>query len=602
MTSRLATAGLATAGLATAGLAAAALGSLLFAAGCAGSGHVGDTGSAGAGGPGSAGNSGSAGSTQGSAGNGGPGTGGSSAGTAGSTGTAGSGNPNFTLNCAGPSRGRPFVRLLTGSELQNTLTDIFPEVKGQWTLSLPSPTISSHGFDNDGSAMVGAQLAGAYVDTALSLATALVGTPLATILPCSTSTADHACAETFLNKYGRRLFRRPITTAEHDKYLAFFDASKTKSDFKTALKWMTVALIQSPNALYRSEVGADSGGGMRQLSAYEVATELAYTFTGTTPTDSLLTMAASGNLGDTTALAKTMLGTDAGKQTLHRFFDQYLGYSGVTSVTKPNISNFATVAPDMVQETRAFINQVVFTNGGGLKDLLTATTTNPSKALATYYGTGNMYTGGFPSPSTDYASVTRPATTGIGVLAQGAFLATHAGSDVSSPTKRGLFTYYKLFCRQHLMPPPNVPQLDTTTVMTGINTTRDRYEKLHAAGSCASCHTQFDPIGFGFEHFDEGGRYRVKEKTFDINSTGSINAPDGSTITFTDETSLMTAVANQPIIHECMSAYLAAYAYGSDEACLGASQVTALQSGSIGIAEAYARLASEMHFTQRSSQ
>ena len=190
-----------------------------------------------------------------------------------------------------------------------------------------------------------------------------------------------------------------------------------------------------------------------------------------------------------------------------------------------------------------------------------------------------MYTGGFPTPASDYASVTRPAATGIGVLAQGAFLSGHAGSDTSSPTKRGLFTYYKLFCKPHLMPPPNVPPLDTTTVMTGINTTRDRYEKLHAAGSCASCHTQFDPLGFAFEHFDEGGRYRAKEKTFDINSSGTITAPDGSMINFTDEQGLMTAVANQPIIHECMSAYLAAYAYGSDEACLGASQVTALQVG-----------------------
>ena len=233
----------------------------------------------------------------------------------------------------------------------------------------------------------------------------------------------------------------------------------------------------------------------------------------------------------------------------------------------------------------------MFQGGGGLKQLLTATTTNPSRALAAYYATGNMYTGGFPTPASDYASVTRPAATGIGVLAQGAFLSAHAGSDTSSPTKRGLFTYYKLFCKSHLMPPPNVPALDTTTVMTGINTTRDRYEKLHAAGSCATCHKQFDPLGFAFEHFDEGGRYRVKEKTFDINSSGTITAPDGSMINFTDEQGLMTAVANEPIIHECMSAYLAAYAYGSDEACLGASQVTALQSGSIGIAEAFARLA-----------
>jgi len=571
---------------------------LAAGSGCAGGGDLG-TGSAGSSGPGAAGNTGTAGNSgPGSAGN--TGTAGSSAG---STGTAGSGNPNFQLECSGPQSGRPFLRLLTGPELQNTLGDIFPEVKGMWTSSLPAGQISAHGFDNDGTIKVGAQLAGAYVETARAVATALVGTPLATILPCSTSaTADRTCAETFLNKYGRRLFRRPITTAEHDRYLTFFDASKAKSDFKTALKWMTVALIQSPNALYRSEIGTNSGAGMRQLSPYEVATELAYTFTGTTPTDALLTMAANNNLGNPTDLAKSMLATDAGKQTLHRFFEQYLGYASVTSMQKPNISTFASVSADMVQETRAFINQVVFQNAGGLDDLLTANTTNPSRALATYYGTGNMYTGGFPSPASDYASVTRPAALGVGVLAQGSFLATHASSDTSSPTKRGLFTYYKLFCKPHLEVPANVPPLDTTSAVSGVNTTRDRYEKLHAQGSCVNCHRQFDPLGFAFENFDEGGRYRAKDKTFDIDASGMVAGPNGTAVTFTNEKELMTAVAAQPIIHQCMSAYLAAYAYGSDEACLGAGQVTMLQQGTIGIAEAFARLASEPHFTQRSSQ
>jgi len=558
--------------------------------GCAGAGQVG-TGSAGS--PGSGG----IGATSGAAGSG------NGSGSAGS-GNAGSGNPNFTLECSGPSLGRASLRLLTATELQNTLGDVFPEVKGMWTASLPSSTISAHGFDNDGSAQVGAQLAGAIRDAGLSLATVLVGTPLATILPCSTSAANHACAETFLNKYGQRLFRRPITTAEHDKYLAFFDASMGKSDFKTALKWMTVALIQSPNALYRSEIGTDMGGGMRQLSQYEIATELAYTYTGTTPTDSLLMAAGNGTMGDPTTVAQQLLTTAAGKQTLQRFFEEYLGYSGVASMQKPNISTWASVSNDMVQETHSFIDQIVFQNAGGLKSLLTATTTNPSKALATYYGTGNMNTTAFPSPSADYASVTRPSGQGIGMLAQGSFLATHAGADTSSPTKRGLFIFYKLFCNAKLTPPANVPPLDTTTVMTGINTTRDRYEMLHAGmnASCSYCHTQFDPIGFGSEHFDEGGRYRAKEKTFDINASGMITAPDKSTISFNGEEDLMTAVANQPVIHQCLSAYLAAYAYGTDEACLGADQVTALQSGSIGIAAAYAKLAAEPHFTQRSSQ
>ena len=41
--------------------------------------------------------------------------------------------------------------------------------------------------------------------------------------------------------------------------------------------------------------------------------------------------------------------------------------------------------------------------------------------------------GGFPAPSADYAQVTRPQGLGIGVLAQGAFQATHASSVASSP-------------------------------------------------------------------------------------------------------------------------------------------------------------------------
>ena len=561
--------------------------------------------------------SGSGGSKSGSGGNQ-PGSGGTGSGSGGNSASGGSGSGSggdsgsggttvITTACSSAALGSPALRLLTRSELQSSLTDAFPEVKGQWTGSLPANTISDSGFDNDQSASVGAQLAGSILDTAKNVATAVTGNALANLLPCASSAGDSKCAETFLAKYGQRLFRRPLTTAEHDKYLAFFNASKTKSDFKTALKWMTVALIQSPVTLYRSEIGTDKGDGTRALGPYEMATELSYMYTGTTPTDALLTSAASGNLGDATALAKSLLGTDAGKQMLQRFFEQYLDYANVTSIAKGNIQNFSQVSPDMVQETHAFIDDIVFQKGGGMKELLTAKTTNPSKALAQYYATGNAYTGGFPTPSSDYASVTRPANLGIGILAQGSFLATHASSTISSPTKRGLFPYRKLFCKPKLTPPPNVPPLDTTTVVANVNTTRDRYELQHeltsgANGPCASCHKQFDPMGFGFEHFDEGGRYRAKEGNFDINSAASAAAPDGSTMSFTDQESLMNDLASQPMIHDCLAAYLATYSFGTAEACIGSSQVADLRAGKIGIADAFAKLASEPHFTKRDSQ
>jgi len=553
------------------------------------------------------------GSPTGGSGGSGTGTGGSGAGTGtggSGAGTGSGGSPNFSLACSAAQLGTPQLRLLTRTELQNSIDTAFPDIVGQWTASLPSNTISAHGFDNDASAAIGGQLAGAVLDMGVSIGTAVTGSNLNTVLPCAsnatTKSTQDSCAQTFLTKYGQRLFRRPLTSDEQTRYMSFFDASLGKSDFKTALKWLTAALIQSPYTLNRSEIGTDKGDGTRQLTPYEIATELAYTYTGTGPSDDLLAAAKNNSLGDLAAQARTMMATSQGQQAVQHFFEQYLEYSSVTSLQKPNISNFASVSQDMAQETRAFIADVILNKGGGLKDLLTAQTTNPSKALATYYSGGNGSSAHFPTPSSDYASVMRPAGAGVGVLAQGSFLSTHAAADHDSPTKRGLFVFYKLFCGPKLTPPPNVPPLDTSTPMADVNTTRDRYEKVHeltqgATGSCRTCHLVFDPIGFGFEHFDEGGRYRTQEGTYPVNSTASEIGPDGATLNFTGEEDLMSDVLGEPIIHQCIQAYLATYAYGSDESCIGASEVSDLQSGAIGLAESFARLATEPHFTKRTS-
>ena len=74
--------------------------------------------------------------------------------------------------------GTPQLRLLTRTELQNSIDSAFPDVVGQWTASLPSNTISAHGFDNDASATIGGQLAGAVLDMGVSVGTAVTGSKL----------------------------------------------------------------------------------------------------------------------------------------------------------------------------------------------------------------------------------------------------------------------------------------------------------------------------------------------------------------------------------------------------------------------------------------
>jgi len=528
------------------------------------------------------------------------GTGGTGAGPSGGSPAGGTGGgtggaavvPPIALDCKSPVKGSPVLRLLTTTELQNTLNDVFPEIKGKWSASLPANGVSNYGFDNDSGATVSDQLASGLLDMAQTVATTFVDGALASILPCSGTSPNRACAEQFLNKYGRRLFRRTLKSAEHDQYLTFFDAALGKSDFKTAIKWMTVGLIQSPNTLYRSEIGTAQGDG-RKLTATEVATELAYTFAGTTPSDDLISKAEGGTMGDPVEVAKSLVATDGGKEALQRFFRAYFDYGAVTSIEKPNIPNFTALSQDMVQETRHFVDEVVFQKGGGLKEMLTAPTTNPSKALATYYG--------FPAPSTDYATVARPTGRGLGMLAQGSYLATHAAADASSPTKRGLFALTRLLCQKKPTPPNGVPPISPPA--PGQQTTRQRYEVQHAgSGTCHSCHLSFDPLGFGFEHFNEGGQYRETEGGLTIDASGTYPVPGASTISYGGEEDLVTDLAALPEVYACSAFYLATYAFGSGQSCLGPSSIPDFQAGKIGFVDAFANLAGEQHFTTRDAQ
>jgi hypothetical protein len=526
-------------------------------------------------------------------------------GASGSSPTAGSGNmsggggsssigiKSLLQSCGTSSLGQPQLRRLTRGELQRSLDDIFPQLKGKWTVSIAEAK-SALGFDNDPAVLtVGGQVAGKLLDTATDLATALVADDvLPQVLPCATSTPNHACAQTFVDQYGKRLFRRPLTQADQDRYLSFFDARLAASDFKSALRWMTIGLIQSPHAIYRREIGTLSGSEY-QLSPYEIATELAYMYTGSTPSADLLAQADAGQLDSPehlSAIAGQLLATQAGQDTAQRFFKAWLGYDQLPG-SLPNVPDFATVAPDMVNETQAFIQQLVITERGGPRELLTASYTTPSQALSTFYN--------LPAPSADYAKVERPDGRGVGVLAQGSLIAAHSHEAASSPTLRGLLVFEKLLCGVRPQVPANVPTL--VAASPGVKTTRQRYEEQHmsAGSACSTCHKLFDPIGFGFEHYDEAGRYRDQEVGLPINSSGSLM--DGSTelFTFTGLDDLAKNLSTQEKVAICSSGYVNAYAFANAVACLGETRRGDFVAGKLGFIDYFASLAAEPSLTRR---
>ena len=120
----------------------------------------------------------------------------------------GSADAPYGKNCKTTTVGEPELRRLTGPEVQATIEDVFPEITAEWTGTRMGPDlVAGSGFTNDAKALlVSQQTASGLLDTAEDVAGLVSSTAvLPTVLPCAASAADTACAESFIQTYGRRL-------------------------------------------------------------------------------------------------------------------------------------------------------------------------------------------------------------------------------------------------------------------------------------------------------------------------------------------------------------------------------------------------------------
>ena len=526
----------------------------------------------------------------------------------GSSGVAGDGPNTSTLGrdavaarCDTTQLAPPQLRRLTAPELERTLRDVFPSLATGWSgVRLGADPVSTLGFSNDARTLVVAsQTAQELLGTAEDVATAVTtGGALGALVPCAAeATAARACADKVVQAVGARLFRRAVSSDEASDYGALYDSVAAKSDFVTGAHWLLVAMIQSPSAVYRSELGTASAG-KRQLTDDELASELAYTYGGTVPSADLLAAAQRGDFATPAARvakAKELLATPHGREQLHQFLAEWSGYGRVASKTKTTVANFEALRSSMLQETQLFLDEAVVARKGGVKELLTANYTFVDSALAAHYGFGAAAGSGF-------TRVDRPAGQGLGLLGQGSILAGSAHSDASSPTLRGLVVYEKLLCHQKPKPPPNIPTLEAST--PGAKTTRQRYEQSHGANpNCKACHQFFDPVGFGFEHFDEAGRYRADEGGLALDTTGQVlSYPDGAPVFQLDGLDdLASKLAERAEVADCVSGLAAAYAFAGagGRTCLAEEARAAFASGTLGVLDYFAELAATPGFAER---
>ena len=445
---------------------------------------------------------------------------------------------------------------LTIAEFTNSLHDLLGATAPDPTALEPDQQVD--GFRAVSASEVAVSPTGvSQYETAINTATQSAfssATQAATVLSCvPTSVTDTKCPlSQVLGAFGRRAFRHTLAAADVTRYVGVATdiAQEPGSTVLVGLQWAVSAILQSPEFLYRVELGSPSAadGGRDKYSDFEMASRLASLLWVSVPDDALLDTAASGGLSTSAAVlsqATKMLASQKAHQSMANFASDLYGLdpsSGTpltTTFKDPTIyPNWTKTLPGaMQQELFMRVDDVAFT--GDYLSLYDSSTVFVNNELALIYGLPQAATDGF-------RRVTLPAgSPRLGLLGNAAILASNGLPQRTSPTLRGRFIAEQLLCKTVPPPPPGV-NTNVLSMLPPGSTVKAVLEQHRANPACATCHEMMDPIGLGLENFDSVGAYRTTANGAPIDPTGVL---DG--VAFTDEASLATALRNHPQASPC---------------------------------------------------
>ncbi len=549
-----------------------------------GAGATGDSGTPATGGhTGSASGGGSGGNVvMGSGGTGGAtasGSGGISGNQPGSGGSAAGGGAGGVVTAAGA----PALRRLTTRQFQNSLRALLGDV----TVGIIEEDSHDGGLATIGATQIvtspdGVEKYQLAIDAALDavFADATKRSALLTGASCPPKlSANDACTNGFISRFGRLAWRRALTPVEVARYTALAaTATQTLADANAGARWAASALLQSPNFLYRAELGQPVPGraDVRQLTNNEMASRLAFFLWESAPDDTLLVAAENGLLtspSDLSAQAQRMIVSPAGHNAVTGFVRDFFWLDRLDSTAKdstlfPGFTD--TLRTTMGEELTRMWESVAFDQDGSALDLFTTRHTFVTKELATLYG---IPTAGLTD--TALTAVDLPATGArVGFLGTAALLAMNADQKEGSPTLRGKFIREELLCQAIPAPPANV---DTTLKDPPAGVTYTKREKLEmhrSLPSCAACHSLMDPLGYPLEAFDAVGAFRTTDAGKTIDASGSL---DG--VTFDGLAGLADALKANAATAPCLVKHLYRYATGSADSQGEPGAVSALASG-----------------------
>src|SRR5262249_41437019 len=225
-----------------------------------------------------------------------------------------------------------------------------------------------------------------------------------------------ACARRILTSLTRRAFRRPVTSADVEPLVAFYQQARRlrqgsgeprrseaesgkETDFDGGIQAAIEALLVSPDFLFRVEQDPKPGAPAF-ISDIELASRLSFFLWSSIPDEQLLERAERGQLSDPALLereARRMLDDPGADALVTNFAGQWLQLRNVQTVTPdPILLPFdEALRQSFLTETTLFVSSI-FREDRSLLELLSADYTFVNQRLAEHYGIPRVYASPFP--------------------------------------------------------------------------------------------------------------------------------------------------------------------------------------------------------------
>ena len=405
------------------------------------------------------------------------------------------------------------LRRLSEQEYRNSIADIFG--KDVMVQGMFEPQVRMGGLVTTSSSILSVTPAGfeSFSKMADSIAIQVTDekhrTKTVSCQPKDPKVPDDVCASEFLGHYGLMLFRRPLAAGELKARVKLARTmTKSTGDFYNGLRYGLAQMVQSPNFLFRKELGMKRDD-VYTLEPYSRATRISYLMWNSTPDTELLESAKNGELSTQAGLEKQvnrLLASPRLESGMRAFFNDMLMLDNFSTVSKDALIYpkwGGVMAPSAREETLRSVISLTLHDNGDLRDLMTTRKTFINRSLAAIYDVDFTFDG-------DWMPYEFPKTSGrSGIATQVSMLSMFSHPGQSSPTKRGVALMDIFLCEPTPQAPANVDFSAINDPASQLKTVRERLNAHATTPTCASCHTHSDPIGLSLEGFNAIGGKRL---------------------------------------------------------------------------------------------